>query len=291
MIKMIVSDMDGTLLTGKKGLSEKTVQTLLEAIASGIEFVAATGRDLSGVKGIFDQYGIPFSAILGNGAQYIDRQGQLLKTAYFPKQRFKAVIDVFDQLQIHYMIFAEHGFYATAQPEEVAEAFIKRGMHHFHKTRQEVMAGWDKTAMPCMQLIQIHDVDQFLQQPLEIIKVEAFDIDEAKISQAKEQLAHIPDIAYLSSFSDNVEVTDQKAQKGLILEEVIKDLGIRKDEVAVYGDGLNDLTLFTHFPHSFAVANADPEIKKIAAYQILSNEEDGVAKSIVSILKAESADH
>ncbi len=49
MIKMIVSDMDGTLL-GRNGITDKTIQSVLNATKAGLEFVVATGRDLSGVN-------------------------------------------------------------------------------------------------------------------------------------------------------------------------------------------------------------------------------------------------
>lgn len=284
MIKMVVSDMDGTLL-GRNGLTKHTAETILKAINTGIKFVVATGRDLSGVQGIFKEYGIAFSAILGNGAQFIDQHGEIKKTAYFRKDKFKEVTNIFDSLGIHYMIFMNDGFYSIQEPEEVREAFIQRGMHRFKKTREETMQGWQKAPMPCQLLQKVNDVETFLADPHEIIKVEAFDVDEGLIAKAKEKLADIEGIAYLSSFPDNVEVTDEHAQKGLILEEVIQKMALQKDEVAIFGDGLNDITLFKHFQESYAVANAEPEIKALAKYQILSNEEDGVAVAIEQIIK------
>lgn len=288
MIKMIATDMDGTLL-GRNGLSQRSVQAIRMAKEAGIEFVIATGRDLSGVSGIFDEYKLSFSAVLGNGAQYINREGKILKTAYLNKAYFKDIIQIFEDLQIHFMIFADDGFYSIQEPEDVCEAFIIRGMHRFSKTRQEVLAGWSRSSMPCMNLKKIRDVDQFLKEDHQIIKVEAFDIDTSKIAEAKKLLKEIHGIAYLSSFVDNVEVTDKNAQKGLILRSVIDELNIKPEEVAVFGDGLNDLTLFQQFPYSFAVANADPEIKSLAYKIIPSNEQDGVAQTIEAIIKRQSS--
>ena len=98
------------------------------------------------------------------------------------------------------------------------------------------------------------------------------------------ELAHIKGIAFLSSYPDNVEVTDANAQKGLILKKVIELKGIKKEEVAVFGDGLNDSTLFELFTESFAVDNAVPEIKAMAKYHIPSHKDDGVALTIDQII-------
>ena len=100
------------------------------------------------------------------------------------------------------------------------------------------------------------------------------------IVKAKKQLSQLTGIAYLSSYSDNVEVTDAHAQKGLILEEAIQLLGLVKEEVMVLGDAFNDVTMFERFPYSFAMGNAEKAIKEMA-YRVVANcEEDGVAEAI-----------
>ena len=138
--------------------------------------------------------------------------------------------------------------------------------------------------MPCMHLKEIKDVDEFLKQDIDIIKVEAFNTNTALISKAKEKLAALSGIAYLSSFDDNVEVTDKKAQKGLILEQVVAKMNISKDEVMVLGDGLNDITMFERFKYSFAPENADSTIKEMAYRVVKSCENNGVAQAIYTMV-------
>lgn len=285
MIKMIVSDMDGTLLSKEKGLTPYTQEVLRRAIASGIKFVVATGRDLTGIEPIFRDTGIEYSAILGNGAQYANEKGEITKTAYFPKERFKEVTKIFDEHDIHYMIFCDDGYYSTHEPDEVCEGFLVRGMHRFGGTREHVQANWAKNPPPCTLLQKIVDVDAWLQEKHQIVKIEAFDRYEQKVIEAKKYLPPIQGIAHLSSFVDNVEVTDKTAQKGLILDEVIRDLGISRDEVAVFGDGFNDITMFEIFPESYAMENGEEEIKKMAKYIAPDCNDEGVAKMIEKILE------
>ncbi|MGN1183523.1 MAG: HAD hydrolase family protein, partial [Faecalibacillus sp.] len=245
------------------------------------DFVIATGRDYSSMKDIMKEHHLSCMAILGNGAQFVDRQGKLLSSAYFPKKHFKDVVQIFDDLHIHYMIFTDQGPFSIHDPLVVRDAFLERCCVQFHRT----IGDYDgETNMPCMHLKHIENVDDFLKSEIHIIKVEAFSIDVDLIAQAKEKLSCIADIAYLSSFNDNVEVTDQHAQKGLILEEVIKKLGIEKDEVMVLGDGFNDLTLFERFPFSFAPENAEDGIKKLAYKIVSSCEENGVADAIYTMI-------
>ena len=87
-------------------------------------------------------------------------------------------------------------------------------------------------------------------------------------------------IAYLSSYPDNVEITNEYAQKGLILEKVIDQLKIKKEEVIVLGDGMNDITLFERFPYSFAPSNGEKAIQE-KAYQVVCSCEDGAVSEAI----------
>lgn len=277
MIKLIVSDMDGTLLKHNGKISDVNLEAIRYAQKQGAEFVIATGRDFSSIHKIMSDYELSCMAILGNGAQFADKTGKILSSAYFPKKQFKEVVKIFDDLNIHYMIFTTAGFYSLHDPETVKNAFIERCCKQFHSSIEDYEG---KDDMPCMQLQHIDNVNEFLKSDIDIIKVEAFSLNIKLIEKAKNRLKEIDDIAYLSSFNDNVEVTDYHAQKGMILEKVIQHLGIGKEEVMVLGDGYNDITMFERFPYSFAPENAEDGIKKIAYKVVKSCENNGVAEAI-----------
>lgn len=284
MIKLIVSDMDGTLLNHHGTISKTNLEAIAYAKQKGVDFVIATGRDYSNLKNILEQYNISCASILGNGAQYCNSKGEIISSAYFPKILFKDVMRVFDELHIQYMIFATDGFYTTNDPIVVRDAFIDRCCHMFGKNREEYFNDGPNSKMPCMYLKQIQDIDCFLSSKTEIIKFEAFNNDVSLIEKAKDRLKDINGIAYLSSFNDNVEVTDISAQKGLILEKVIKSMNLKKDEVMVIGDGLNDITMFERFPYSFAPSNANEIIKSLAYKVVVACKEDAVSDAIYYML-------
>lgn len=283
MIKLIVSDMDGTLLAHSQKISDENLEAIRYAQKQGADFVIATGRDYTSVKTIMNEYDLQCMAILGNGAQFVDDKGNLLSSSYFPKKHFEEVVKIFEKLHIHYMIFTDQGPYSILEPVDVRDAFLERCRVKFKGLRPE------NDNMPCMHLKHIDNVQEFLNSDIQIIKVEGFSIQIDLIEKAKEKLKDIDDIAYLSSFNDNVEVTAQNAQKGLILENVIERLGIEKDEVMVLGDGYNDITMFQRFPYSFAPMNAEEGIKDLA-YQVVSScQESGVAQAIYMMFPQEKA--
>lgn len=284
MIKLIVSDMDGTLLAHDSSISKGNIEAIRYAQSKGVQFAIATGRDYSSLKGILEAHDLKCFSILGNGAQFCNENGEILSSAYFPKKCFKQVLQIFDELKIHYMIFTANGFYSTAEPNVVRDAFIDRCVVQFKRKREDYLDDGCNQDMACMKLKKVGDLDDFINSSIDIIKVEAFNNDVSLIEKAKEKLQEIDGIAYLSSFDDNIEVTDKAAQKGLILENVIEELGYSKDEVMVLGDGLNDITLFERFKYSFAPGNANETIKAMAYQVVGACEEDGVSQAIYMML-------
>ncbi len=284
MIKMVVSDMDGTLLNKYGRISQGNLAAIGRLRDQGVEFAIASGRDHYGVYSILDKYGIRCEAILGNGSQYEDADGNLLMTCYMDKKVVKEVAKIFADRGIPYMIFTTNGFYTGWEPSFVREEFITRSSKRFDRDRKDFEKGGRNEYMPCNQLQKIEDFDEFLGRDLEIIKVEAFAMSAGTCGEAREALKRFPDISCLSSFEDNIEVTDKAAQKGYILEKVIRMKGLSKEQVLVIGDGMNDLSLFQCFPISFAPANAQATIKELAKELVGDCEEDGFAQAVDRLL-------
>ena len=84
---------------------------------------------------------------------------------------------------------------------------------------------------PACQIQQFDSIDEFIKKDLDIIKVEAFSHDESEIQKVLPYFKDMKKIAYLSSYPDNVEITNENAQKGLILEKVIDLLTSKKKKL------------------------------------------------------------
>lgn len=285
MIKMVVSDMDGTLLNASSTISSGNLKAIHQLLDHHIDFVIASGRDYQGVYSIIKHYGLQCEAILGNGAQYVNKDGKVQMSCYMNKNTIKDVVSIFNTKHIPYMIFTTNGFYTGHSPEFVRQAFIQRGIQRFHEDPLKYEKGGQFEGVPCNYLQHITDFDEFLKCEIDIIKVEAFSLTPKQIQEVQYLLKKISQISYLSSFDDNIEVTHQDAQKGYILEKVIKEKGISKEEVVVLGDGMNDLSLFECFPYSYAPQNAEQEIKNLAYRVVKDCKSDGFQEAIEDVFK------
>ncbi len=279
MIKIIVSDVDGTLLSHGY-INPKCVESIKKAQDKGIEFVVASGRDYYGVTSVLNPLNIKCSAILGNGAQYCNKEGKVLMDCYLNKKKLKEILPIFIEHHTPYMIFTTNGFYSTLEPDYVRDQFAYRGKVRFGNKIEDFLPGGPMSDSPACQIQQFDSIDEFIERDLEIIKVEAFSYDETEIQKVIPYFKDMKEIAYLSSYPDNVEITNENAQKGLILEKVIKQLNIKKEEVIVLGDGMNDTTLFERFPYSFAPSNAEKVIQE-KAYKVVSSCKDGAVSDAI----------
>ena len=97
MIKVIASDMDGTILNRKHRLSERNALAIKKAEEKGIQFMFATGRDYSGVAGIMEERRIRCACILLNGAEIRDEDGNVIQAFEMKKEKIKEAIAVLDR--------------------------------------------------------------------------------------------------------------------------------------------------------------------------------------------------
>lgn len=116
-----------------------------------------------------------------------------------------------------------------------------------------------------------------------VMKIFVFSKFTDRIEEAKGQLADNPQIRVTSSAVWNLEVNSPVVNKARMLKKLAMELDIAEDEIMVFGDGENDISLFQNFRHSRAVSNSVPQIRNLAESVIESCDHDGVAKEIMRI--------
>lgn len=278
MIKLIACDVDGTLTDKTGAISEYNVEMIQKAIESGIHFVIASGRDYNDITPLISPYNLKCACITGNGAKYINEEGKIISNAYLPYEQAIQVIEILNKLNIHFMIYTTNGFYSIEAKENVQNEFIEC-LVKLKKVPYDVAYSVAKKHHSCFKLVELENYKTALKD-VSIIKVEAFESNENKINEAKEILKQLKTVSYLSSTAVNLELTNQKATKGKILLETIKNLGINKEEVMVIGDSYNDISMFEIFENSVVMENGPEEVKAMGKYVTKTNLEDGVGYAI-----------
>lgn len=285
MIKLIASDMDGTLLNDKHKIDKETVVAIKKAEEAGIVFAISTGREYDTVKSVLKENNIKCQCVLMNGAEYRDEDGNIIQEINIEQNTATKIIHMLQEEKVTARIFTNKGIYTTDTKEEALKEMVYRTLSFEPQLTQEEAIEIAKVQPYFTQLKFISNLDEFLKSDMEIRKFVAFHNNTELITRMKKIIGEIEGIAVSSSFRDNIEITHITAQKGIILAKVAEKMGFKRDEVLVLGDSFNDYSMFTEFTESVAMGNAIPEIKEIAKYITDTNDNLGVAKAIYKVLE------
>ena len=288
MIKLIASDMDGTLLNDRHEIDDESVKAIRKAEESGIIFAISTGREYDNVRPFLEKHNIKCQCVLMNGAEYRDEDGNILDVINIDIDVASQIIDILSKDKVSARIFTNKGVYTSDTMEEALKEMTYRTMSFNHELTEEEAREEAKKQPYFTQLKYIENMDEFLNSNIEIRKFVAFHNDAELINKMKSEIGKITGIAVSSSFPDNIEITHMTAQKGIILAKVSQKMGLDKSEVMVIGDSFNDYSMFEVFEESVAMGNAVPEIKKIAKYITDTNDNLGVAKAINKVVEEQS---
>ena len=285
MIKLIASDMDGTLLNEKHSIDKETVAAIKRAEEAGIVFAISTGREYDTVKPLLKENNIKCQCVLMNGAEYRDEDGNIVEDINIEIETATKIIHILQEEKVSARIFTNKGIYTTDTKDEALKEMMYRTLSFNPEFTQEEALESAKMQPYFVNLNYISNLDEFLNSEMEIRKFVAFHNNIEIINKMKKVIGEMKGIAVSSSFRDNIEVTHITAQKGIILAKVAEKMGFKRDEVLVLGDSFNDYSMFTEFTESVAMGNAIPEIKKIAKYITDTNGNLGVAKAIYKVLE------
>ena len=285
MIKVIASDMDGTLLNSRHKICSENIKAIRMAEDKGIKFVIVTGREYESVKPIINANELRCQCILMNGAEYRDEDGNILESININKKRFIQIVDILKNDGGSILLFTNDGIYTTSNKEDAFNAVVKEIQTFEVGVSYEEALEKAKTHPNFTKLKYIEDINKFSESGIEVRKILTFNDDLDKVVERKKQLSDIEDLAVSSSFYNNIEITNVSAQKGIILGKYADNNGIPRDEIMVLGDSFNDYSMFTEFNLSFAMGNAIPEIKEVAKYITDTNDNAGVAKAIYNAIE------
>ncbi|MBM7714420.1 Cof subfamily protein (haloacid dehalogenase superfamily) [Bacillus thermophilus] len=285
MIKCIATDMDGTLLNANQEVSEANQEAIQEARARGIDFLVATGRSYHDMRYVLDHTNIVCPAILLNGAEIRDENGEVEYGVGLDEQTANTVASVLNRAGVYFELYTSQGTYTTS----------------FEKGIQAVMDIY-RTANPSLEVSSLRNrvEKRFKKRAIQIVdnyngifaaedcvtyKFFGFSKDMGLLADLSKRLEVIKGITVTASGRHNIEITHRDAQKGSALKRYVEKRGISMEETMALGDNYNDLSMLRMVGHSVAMGNAEQEVKDACHYVTGLNTEDGVAEAIYKILE------
>ncbi|MDV2885005.1 Cof-type HAD-IIB family hydrolase [Alkalihalophilus pseudofirmus] len=259
--KMIVLDLDDTLLRDDHTISSRTKEALMQAQKNGVKVVLASGRPTYGMVPIANElkladYG---SFILSfNGAKIINSKTneEMYSSTLSPKQL--------------------HELYHVSQRENVGIHTYMENDIVTEANNEYTMIEGEITGMPVIEVERFVDaVDEPCVKALMVGHPDRLVEVEKKLQEEfRGQLSVMRSKPYF------LEFTEDGVTKGASLHSLITKLGIKQEEVIAMGDSYNDQTMIEFAGLGVAMGNAPDDIKEIANYVTDTNMNDGVAKVV-----------
>lgn len=260
-VKLVVSDMDGTLLNNQ-GKVSKDFFNLFEALKKeNIHFVAASGRQYYSITDKLNGITNDITIIAENGA-ITKQQDKDLLLINLSKEEIKDLVLLlrpFEDIEI--VLCGKKSAYIETKNESFIDFFKE-----FYAKYEQVD---DLTSI---------DNDDFL-------KI-AVHCKHGSEEQLYPQIKHL-EADYKVKVSGEVwlDISHQNANKGFALSKLQNSLGITAEETMVFGDYNNDLEMMECAYFSYAMENAHPNVKKAARFNTKSNDDAGVEYILSSLLE------
>jgi Cof subfamily protein (haloacid dehalogenase superfamily) len=272
--------MDGTLLNPQTNISKANIDAIRRLERAGIEFLICSGRDYQDAKSVMETCDITCAYICLSGAAVYNREGETLSEIPLTSHNLADIEQVLSEQQADMDILTSRGRYTTAARKRRTDqlySFLKDKFGSHALASQELEAAVQNRIESMTFISSLKK----LPEDTVVFKICSNGLPVHKTARLKEIFADYPDLAAASSFPDNIELTNQAAQKGSALKAYAKYKGISLKDVMVLGDSDNDLSMFTpEFGWTVAMENAMACIHKAAKYRTSSNAEDGVARAI-----------
>ena len=288
MIKCIICDLDGTLVTSSDTIEEHTLERLKEAIDSGVEFVIATGRDINMVVDVLDRFDIECTLILNNGTQIRNRSGSFNEMHPMDDDAFIKISTILNDHHYLQAIHTTDGMYSLHSANGFWDYHIKlilNGKRDHWKKEEDLP---DKTFFRKDKYLRTFHFAKTPQDVLnagvKVMKIDARHLGGKEVEEVQ-KLLNIDHLAYSSSFGENIEITSDTYNKGKMIQEYIHSKGYKDDEIAVFGDGENDVEMLGMFHHSFAPINSCDSAKEKATYNLTKSDITGAVGEGIDLLK------
>jgi Cof subfamily protein (haloacid dehalogenase superfamily) len=250
-IKLIVSDLDGTLLNTDHQLNPRFFEIFKQLETAGITFVVASGRQYQNLRKVFESIEDRIVFAAENGS-YVLFQENEMHSCTLPASQIRELVTIGRQIPSANLVLCGK---KSAYVENAEQGFIDHLSLYFEK-------------------FQV--VNDLLSVDDEILKFTVCDLTGSE-ANSYPSFAHLSEHYQVKVSADTwLDISDRHAHKGNAVAMLQQHYGVSKEQTMVFGDYLNDLEMMHQGYFSYAMANGHPKVKGVARYIAKSNNEDGV---------------
>ncbi len=257
-IRLMLADVDGTLVTQDKVLTDRALEAVQLLRNAGILFAITSGRPPRGMEMLIKPLDLqtPISAF--NGGVIVKPDMTVIEQKVLPEQLVPLLIDLMRSFELSVWIYRGADWFVTD----------RKGPH---VDREAWTVKFEPTVVPSL--------DGLAQGVAKIVGV-SDDHGAVTSAAAAAQDKFGNHVAAAPSQPYYLDVTHPHANKGEVAKYLSRQYQLTADEIATIGDQPNDVLMFAHSGLSIAMGNADPQVQRAARRVTTSNEKDGFAEAV-----------
>lgn len=259
--KLIALDIDGTLTNSKKEITPRTRYALIEAQKQGKKIILASGRHPVGIYPIakdlllnrYDGFIMAF-----NGGKIINcTTGETVVSKLFPLEYLSDIVNVLKDSNITVNTYDDKRIISDSKVNDYS--YVERDI-----LKTEMVVVDDFVSAVKFNINKI------------LLAGEPYELDryQAILSKRYDGLLDI-----YKSAPYFLEIMPFGVTKGSMLPLLLQKLGVKREELAAFGDNYNDMTMIGYAGFGVAMSNGESDVKKISDYVCESNDDDGIAKT------------
>ena len=257
-IRLVLSDVDGTLVTSAKELTPRSVEAVHELHEAGIQFAVTSGRPPRGMSMLVEPLAISTPIAAFNGGLVVDPKMEVLEERVLPDDVVPRTIELLETHDLSIWVY-RGADWLVRDPDGT---HVSREAHtvQFEPTQ---VASFDGVEHRVAKIVGVSDDYDAVAAAAEATRGELGD----RVSASRSQPYY-------------VDVTHPDANKGSVVQYLAQRYEITTDDIATIGDMPNDVLMFAHSGLSIAMGNADTEVQRAARQVTSSNDEDGFADAV-----------
>jgi hypothetical protein len=264
-IRLVIADVDGTLVTQEKMLTPRAVEAVKRLKEAGIAFSITSGRPPLGMKMLIDPLGLSEPIAAFNGGVFVHPDLSVMTQSFIPADTAAKIIDAIGGHQLDCWIYTDR-------------EWLVRDSNAPHVAREQ----WTVKFPPTV-------VSEFRSHLDRVAKIVAVSNDYALVARCEADVQRDwgKEVSAARSQPYYLDVTHPNANKGHVVEVLSQALSIPPAQVATIGDMPNDVLMFKKSSLSIAMGNSSPEVQRQAQCVTASNEEEGFAKAMEDFILGE----
>ena len=257
-VRLLLSDVDGTLVTPDKELTPRTIEAVHALHRADVLFAITSGRPPRGMEMLVEPLALSTPIAAFNGGLMVEPDLEVLSQRLLPEDLVDSVVELLRSFGLVVWVYR-------------GADWLLEDAHGPHVAREASTVQFQPTV-----------VDGFEHLTSDVTKIvgvsDDYDAVAAAEQAGQDRLGDHVSVARSQPYY--VDVTHPQANKGGVVRFLSARYDIPEDDIATIGDMPNDVLMFAHSGLSIAMGNAHREVQRAARHVTTSNEEDGFAHAV-----------